>query len=76
MKDRKRKHLDKKLEQKKKFNCDNKKRYNNETMALASAWGSYSNGFGDDLYHYKCGVCSGYHLSSRGGGSSILCERI
>lgn len=62
--------------QKCKSNCDNKKRYANVTMAMAVAYTSYEINPNKILYYYQCKICSGVHLSSRGGGSSVEIELI
>lgn len=55
-------------------NCSNKKRYSNIPAAIATAYTSYEIDPTKILYYYKCNVCNGVHLSSRGGGSSIEIE--
>ena len=65
------------INQKRRENCDNKKRYSNEVMAIATAYDRYEIGGSKELllYYYKCNLCNGYHLTCRGGGSSVAIEK-
>ena len=53
-------------------NCKNKKRYQNETMAMAQALDCQSCGKINQLYYYKCKECDGYHLTKSPGSTSKL----
>lgn len=52
--------------------CSNKKRYNNPTSAIAIAL-IMNERDTRDIFYYKCDLCKGFHLTQRGGGTSILC---
>lgn len=71
MKEKKRYHKARIIHKARKETCSNKKRYNNQTNAIAIALTMIENGAEDPLFYYKCDLCNGYHITKRGGGTSI-----
>ncbi len=64
----------KRSHQKQVFNCQHKKRYSSPASAIAAAMYSEEN-MGNTkcaLFYYKCTMCSGYHLTRKAGGDSIV----
>lgn len=76
MNEKQRQVIIKKNKQKQQFNCENKKRYQNETMAMASAIESFDyENCPDRLFYYRCDLCGGYHLTKSSGRDTVEIKR-